>query len=152
MTIFFVLQNTDAIDLTAQMGSSACEQFHREHVVCPPKLRLQVFTTAAVDNADHTPTSTTSKDAFHGTSISLNQHPTHDGAGVDRSISVTEGSVDGHSKAVDALPQLYTDVPPVNNSIKNSPVPATSVTSLKRDGFKQQAKNDYLWLDQCFRG
>ena len=55
--------------LTAQMGSSVCEKFHREHVVCPPKLRYQVFTSAAVDNADHNPTSTTSKDAIHGTSI-----------------------------------------------------------------------------------
>ena len=57
---------------TAQMGSSVCENFHREHVVCPPKLKYQVFTSAAVDNANHNSTSKTSKDAFHGTSISLN--------------------------------------------------------------------------------
>ena len=137
--------------LTAQMGNSVCEQYHREHVVCPPKLRYQVFTSAAVDNVDHNPTSTTSKEAFHGTSISLNQHPTHNGAGVDRSISVAEGSVDGRSKAVDTLPHFYTDVPPVNSSIKNSLVPTTCLTSLKRDGFKQQAMNDYLWLDHIKR-
>ena len=28
--------------LKAQIGSSVCEKFHREHVVCPPKLRYQV--------------------------------------------------------------------------------------------------------------
>ena len=133
--------------LTAQMGSSVCEKFHRELAVCPRKLRYQVFTSAAVDNADHNSTSTKSKDAFHGTSISLNRHPPHNGAGVDRSISFAETSVDGRSKAVDRLPHFSTDVPPVNGSIKISAVSTSSVTSLKRDGFKQQVKNDYLWFD-----
>ena len=107
-------------------------------------LRNEVFTSVAVDNVDHNPTSSTSKDSFHGTTISLVQHPTHNGAGVGRSISIAEGSVGGHSQAVDNLPHFYTDVPPVNSSIsiKNSLVPATSVTPLKRDGFKQQAQND----------
>ena len=86
------------------------KKIHREHIICPPKLRSS-FTSAAVDNADHNPTSTTSKDAFHGTSISLNQHPTHNGAGVDRSISFAEASVHGRSKVVDRLPHFYTDVP-----------------------------------------
>ena len=39
----------------------------------------------------------------------------------------------------------------MNSSIKNSPVPTSCVTSLKRDGFKQQTKNDYLWLDHIKR-
>ena len=133
--------------LSAQLGSNVCEQFHREHVVCPPKLKHKVFTCAAVDNVDHNPTSSTSKVPFHGTSISLMQHPSHNGARVDRSISTPERSVGVGSKSVGSLPHFYTDVPPVNSSIKNSPVLVSSVTSLKRDGFKQQAENDYLWLD-----
>ncbi len=133
--------------LSAQMGSNVCEQFHREHVVCPPKLRYEVFTSAAVDNLDHNPTSTTSKDAFHGTVISLIQHPTYNGAGVDRNISIAGESVDVGSKSVDHLPHFYTDVPPVTSSIKKSSAPATSVTSLKRDNFKQQTEKDYLWLE-----
>ena len=52
------------------------------------------------------PSSTTSKESFHGTGISLFQHPTYDGEGVDRSI------VDVSSKSVDNLPHFYTDVPP----------------------------------------
>ena len=55
------------------------------------------------------------------------------------------------SKSVGSLPHFYTDIPPVNSSIKNSPVPVSSVTSLKRDGFKQQAENDYLWLDHTMQ-
>jgi len=128
------------ICLSAELGSKVCEQFHREHAVCPPKLKHKVFTYAAVDNIDHNPTSSTSKVFFHGTSISLMQHPSHNGAGIDRSISTAERSVGVGSKSVGSLPHFYTDVPPVNSSIKNSPVPVSSFTSLKRGGFKQHAE------------
>ena len=136
------------LHLSAQMGNDVCEQFHREHVVCPPKLRYHVFTSSAVDNVDHNPTSSTSKDAFHGTAISLIQHPAYNGAGEDRSISV---GVAPCSKSVGNLPQFYTDVPPVTGRIKNIPVPATTLSSLKRESYKQQTENDYLWLDHTRR-
>ena len=43
-------------------------------MVCPPKMRGDVFTPAAVDNIDHNPSSTTSKEeSFRGTGISLFQ-------------------------------------------------------------------------------
>ena len=130
--------------LSAQMGSNACKQFHQDHVVCPPKLKSKVFTSAAVDNIDHNPTSTTSKSAFHGTGISLIQHPTFIGEEIDRSTYIAESSA--VSKSVHDLPDYYTEVPPVTNSIKNCSIPATDLTSLKRDGFKQQTQNEYLWL------
>ena len=41
------------LHLSAQMGNSVCQQFHREEVVCPSTVHGQVFTTAAVDNIDH---------------------------------------------------------------------------------------------------
>ena len=69
--------------ISAEIGNRVCEQFHREQVVCLPKLRNSVFTSAAVDNIDHNPSSTTSKESFHGTGISLFQHPIYDGEGVD---------------------------------------------------------------------
>ena len=133
--------------LSAQMGSEVCKQFHREHVVCPPKLRYGVLTSAAVENIDHNPTSTTSKDAFHGTAISLIQHPTSNDEGMD---SIAGGSMDISSKSVDHLPHFFTDVSPITSS-KKSVVPATSVTSLERDNFKQQTEKEYLWLEQTRR-
>ena len=39
--------------LSAQMGNSMCQLYHIEQVVCPPTLRSNVFTTAAMDNIDH---------------------------------------------------------------------------------------------------
>jgi len=78
------------LQVSAQMGNSVCQQFRREHVVCPPKMRGEVFTTAAVDNIDHNPSATTSKDSFHGAAISLIQHPSYTGEGVDRTLSLLE--------------------------------------------------------------
>ena len=75
--------------LTAQMANSVCEQFHLEQVVCPPSMRGKVFTTAAIDDIDHKPSSKTAKSSFHGTAISLIQHPSFTGEGVDRTIVVT---------------------------------------------------------------
>ena len=129
------------------MGSSVCKQFHREQVVCPPRLRGSVFTTAAVDNIDHNPSSTTSKESFHGTGISLLQHPTFDGEGVDRNIVLVGESYDVSCKSVDNLPHFYTDVPPVTESVKNLSIPATTITSLNRDNHDRQIKQEYSWLD-----
>ncbi|KAG0713235.1 hypothetical protein GWK47_016642 [Chionoecetes opilio] len=61
--------------ISTSMGNRVCEQYHRDEVVCPPNLREGLFTTAAVHNIDHNPSSTTSTDSFHGTGISLFQHP-----------------------------------------------------------------------------
>ena len=64
------------LHLSAEMGNSMCQRFHMKQVVCPPIMRGTVFTTAAVDNINHNPSATTAKDSFHGTGISLVQHPT----------------------------------------------------------------------------
>ena len=45
-------------------------------MVCPPSLKQDIFTTSAIDNLDYNPSSVTSKDSVHITSISIFQHPT----------------------------------------------------------------------------
>ena len=52
-------------------------------------MRGKVFTTAAIDNIDHKPSSTTAKSSFHATAISLIQHPSFMGEGVNWTIVVT---------------------------------------------------------------
>ncbi|PIK35047.1 hypothetical protein BSL78_28133 [Apostichopus japonicus] len=89
------------------------------------------------------PSATTSKDSFHGTALSLIQHPSYTGEGINRSIVVAG---DARSKTVAPLPHYYTDVPPVTSSIKKSPVPAAGVVSLARGDFKQQTDEEYQWL------
>lgn len=131
--------------LSAQMGNSVCQLYRIEQVVCPPTLRSNVFTTAAVDNIDHNPSATTAKNSFHGTGISLLQHPTCADEGVDRSIALT--GRDTGSKTVEPLPEYYTDVRPVASSVKGQTIPATSVTSLRCHNFEQHIEDEYMWLE-----
>ena len=52
------LSNDLVLQLSAQMGNSVCQQFHREQVVFPPTMHGKVFTTVAVDNIDHNSSAT----------------------------------------------------------------------------------------------
>lgn len=111
------------LDISTAMGNRVCEQYHRDAAVCPPNLRQGLFTTAAVDNIDHNPSSTTATGSFHGTGISLFQHPNEHSSGLDRrehSILVKKTS---SSKRVSELPQSYTNVCPLELPRKDPPIP-----------------------------
>ncbi|KAK0061124.1 hypothetical protein Bpfe_009285 [Biomphalaria pfeifferi] len=75
------------LEISSELAAKACRQYQHDKVVCPMKLRHGLFTTAAVDNIDHNPSSTTSKDSFHGTAISLFQHPSEHCKGTERILS-----------------------------------------------------------------
>ena len=65
------------LEISSKMGTALVERFIEEGVVCPSVLQKSLFTTAALDNIDHNPSSsTTVKSSFHSTGISLFQHPT----------------------------------------------------------------------------
>ena len=97
-----------------------------------------------VDNLDHNPSATTANDSFHGTGISLLQHPVSADEGVQNATVITGNA---GSRSVGNLPHFYTDVPPIACSVKQSPVPATSVISLKRDDYKELTGKEYKWLE-----
>ena len=115
------------------MGNSVCQRFHVGRVVCPSM--SNIFITAAVDNIDHNPSATTAKDLFHGTGISLIQHPTSAIKGVHGG-SVIIGS-NTCSKTVSFLPHFYTDVPPVTSNVKLSALLTTNVISLAWEKYKK---------------
>ena len=111
-------------------------------------MRGTVFTTAAVDNIDHNPSSTTAKESFHGTAISLFQHPSFTGEGVNRSLVIAEGSEKtSNRKIVINLPYDFTNIPIVTSTITNLTIPPADVASLCREGFTAHRKDEYLWLD-----
>ena len=59
------------LQLENQIASSLCEHGNETGVVCPSRLHHGLFAVGALDNTDHNPSSTTAKDSFHGTGISL---------------------------------------------------------------------------------
>ena len=100
------------LELSTDMGNSVCARFEAEGVVCPPKLLKGVFTTAAVDNIYHNPSSVTAQGAFHGTGISLFQHPTSDSPGEEREV-VSIDNQHSKTKRLARLPDSYTAVRPI---------------------------------------
>ena len=59
------------LQIQSDIANGVCQCYEMEKVVCPPNMRRGLFTITAVDNIDHSPSSATAKDAFHGTGISL---------------------------------------------------------------------------------
>ena len=89
------------------MGNRVCKLFHREQVVCPPNLRHRLFTTSAIDNIDHNPSSTTATDSFHGTRILFFQYPTAQIPGTYRREHRLLEEI-APSKRLAQLPESYT--------------------------------------------
>ncbi len=77
-----------------------------------------------MDNIDHNPSSTTSKDSFHGTAISVIQYPTIDNPGQKRIQNIIDPNVPKR-KDIMPLPVSYADVPPAalhNSRVYDPPV------------------------------
>ena len=74
------------MDLSTEMGNKVLNHYEEQSLVCPPSLKLNLFTTSALDNIDHNPRFTTSEDSFHGTGVSLSQHQDHKDDGLDQDI------------------------------------------------------------------
>ena len=80
------------LTLSTSIGNTVCSQFERDNIVSPSILRLHLFTTHAVDNVDHNPSSRSAKDSFNGTAITTTQHLEHVGDGNQRQIYPFEKS------------------------------------------------------------
>ena len=64
---------TRVLEISTQLGEAVVKRYVNIGLVCPPQLRLGVFTVSAVDNCDHNPSASIARTSFHGTSISLFQ-------------------------------------------------------------------------------
>ena len=64
------------------MAIAAAQQYESDEVVYTLILRKNLFTTAAVDNLYHNPSSATAHDAFHRTGISLFQNRVTESDGI----------------------------------------------------------------------
>ncbi len=47
------------LEISAQLGEAVVTKYVQDGVVCPPRLRKELFTTSVLDNIDHNPTATT---------------------------------------------------------------------------------------------
>ena len=118
------------------------EQCVVEDVVCPSVLRKWLFTTAAEDNIDHNPTATTETTSFHGTSISMFQHPSEENRGEERvSLEIKSSK----AKKVPELPEHCTNITPAY--FKNNPTPTRvdEVSLPDQSLFLRNIQIEYEW-------
>ena len=73
--------------------------------MCVPSMK-GLLTTENVDITDHNPSARTAKDFFHGTAVSLRQHPSHDSPGIPVAISAE----DLHAPVVNSQAKASTDL------------------------------------------
>ena len=114
------------LQLSTDLANAVSERYKESQVVFPTSFRRGVFTTSAVDNIDHNPSSTTATGSFHGTGVPLFQHPYFDEQGTEMNdVTIRLGS----SKCINPLPDFYTHThtppppppPPVVTPPKNPP-------------------------------
>ena len=99
-----------------------------------------------MDNIDHNPSSSTSTTSFHGTSISLFQHPTHDNEGEEREKLKLKGNT---GKRIPELPDSYVNVKPAHFINKNpSPPQVKDIVLPDLDIFRAQISLEYEWLQK----
>ena len=113
------------LDMSAKLEEAGVCQYVDDGVVCPLGLRTKLFTTSAVDNIDHNPSSTTAKTSFHSTSISIFQHPRPDYAGELREAP----RINDDTSKVKIAPELsesFTNVRP--SHIATNPTPPKEVS------------------------
>ena len=120
MSMASALSYDRVLEVSAQLGDAAFNKYVKDGVVCPQLLRRGLFTTAVMDNIDHNPTSTTSTTAFHGTSISVFQHPARDKKGEERETLTFGRDI---VKTVPELRDSFTNVRPAFFARKNPSPP-----------------------------
>lgn len=138
------------MQISSDLGNKICKLYEKEGVVCPPKLRKNVFTTASVDNIDHNPSSRTAKDSFHGTAISITQHPSADSQGQEREQVSQQDYTLTKSKIVNNLPEFYTTITPVTDGSKKD-IFCPKVTGSykpKEDMLSKSITEEQAWLER----
>lgn len=103
-----------------------------------------------VDNTDHNTISLTAKDSFHGTVISLTEHPTGDLQGIGRNRVLINDDIPKR-KTVSNLPDAYTVIEPYLEQLakKDYYVPGGCNANKPQSNLvPENLKCEYQWLMQ----
>ena len=141
----FASHMTECWKIFTQLGESVLCQFMEDGVVCPYILQKGLFTTSAVDNIDLNPSATTATTSFHGTGISVFQHPVSPTFSVSRTFEFKGQKP--KSKAISCLPEAYTNVKPA--FLKSKPNPPILQIPMSMSDLDYPVRNlrlEYEWL------
>jgi hypothetical protein len=113
------------LKISTNIGNYVSECNESEGIVCPQSLKTGLFTTSAVDNIDHNPTSVTAKGSFHGTGISIFQHTEHDKPGIKRRLHPWNEMNSSSKFKIKELQDYYCRVP----NVSDCPEPCEPLTT-----------------------
>ena len=132
------------LQISTEETNRVINNFENEGLVCPTVLRDGLFTTGNLDNIDHNPSSSSSKDSFHGTALSVTQHVTHDNSGIPREHLNTES----HSqlKSIKPLPEMYSTVPPTSFPCSAISPPSSDEQAIPRFSIIDKDESQNQWL------
>ena len=135
------------LQISSDVANRVIELFEEDGVVCPPKLLSGLYTTGKLDNIDHNPSSASAQSAFHGTAISLTQHPSEENSGTERHDIIIAPCEDGkHSKSIKQLPDSYTHVPPATFPNDYPQPPKTEDCVIPRNTLLSSDETQEHWL------
>src|SRR6218665_2375511 len=119
-------------EVSATITNALCAKYNQDGVVCPHPISSDIFVTAAIDNIDHNQSSNTASNSFHGSSVTVIQHP-RTAAG----IQVTEhANIEEWSRAINSnLPISYTNVPPLGKVVEDTSLHTVVLTSFEDTTF-----------------
>ena len=133
------------LEISTSLGDAVIQKYLEDGVVCPSVLQKGVFTTSAVDNIDHNPSSKTAMTSFHGTGISVFQHPNE--MSTIEKLTPPLLAKKPISKKVSNLPDSYTNIRPA--FLKSKPTPPivqTPATTVNQDYLVKNLRCEYEWL------
>ena len=133
------------LEVFALLGESMVNQYVADGVVYPPILRKGLFTTSAIDNIDHNPTATMANTSFHGTSISMFQHPSPINEGeIRRPLQLS----DNRAKKIPEIPECFINIRPAFFNKKNPDLrPITNIPLQDPTIFSRNFAPEYDWLE-----
>ena len=136
------------LSITTVIANIMCDTFESGEVVFPTNLNQGYFTIGAVDNIDHNPSATTSKDSFHGTSISSMQPRNTSLESAYHPTIPNESSK--KSDQIATLPVFYTDVRPL--ALPSIEIFLSSPRMEEEQSIRPEAsdkKKEKEWLASC---
>ncbi|CAC5356414.1 unnamed protein product [Mytilus coruscus] len=138
-------KNAKYHNLFRKFNNTNLERAQKRHMSPIPSGRSS---ESAVDNIDHNPSSTTSKSSFHGTGISIFQHPMKENVGFRRDQIILPTSKPKSKKAPE-LPDAYMNMKPAYLKTKPEPLILSEdvIGILNHDYLLISLQNEYEWLN-----
>lgn len=135
------------LDIERPLATKVCDVYVTDDCVCPPSLKEGIFTTAAIDNIDHNPTSSSANYAFHGTGISLIQHYNQQHS-EDTTQNIFLEKCDFSDKRQPTLPENYYSIPVVPSIAGELPLSSVNWSTDFDINMKESAlKYTQKWLE-----